>query len=120
MDNDATGDGPEEKTYEGWAIVELMGHRQTAGHVRGEMVGGAMLLRIDTPGVDGKAVATQYYGGSAIYCLTPCDEATARRALEDAYNLPPPVALAIAAEERRREPPLLDDYSGPADGDWQG
>jgi hypothetical protein len=34
---------------------------------------GTVLLRIDVPGEDG-TVATQFYGGSSIYCLTPTTE----------------------------------------------
>jgi rubrerythrin len=63
--------------YEGWAIVELMGHRRLAGQVSQAEQYGAVFLRLDVPGPDGN-VATQFYGGGAVYCLTPCSEEAAR------------------------------------------
>ena len=55
----------------GWAVLELMGHRKLAGHVTMD----GPLYRIDVylqdeseAGV--KAIATQWYGQAAIYCLT--------------------------------------------------
>jgi len=84
--------------YEGWAVVELMGHRQTAGLVSEVTLAGTTLLRVDSPAPDGDAiVASQMYGGSAIYCLTPCDEETARVVLRSAYTLPPMVRVAMRA-----------------------
>ena len=69
----------EKQGFEGWAILELMGHRKLGGYVRQvEMFGGAM-CRIDVPGSEGEPPATQFYSGSAIYCVTPTDEATATR-----------------------------------------
>lgn len=63
--------------FEGWAIVELMGHRRLAGHVSQVEMFGVALLRIDIPGKPGKISATQFYGGGSIYCLTPTTEETA-------------------------------------------
>lgn len=63
--------------YKGHAVVELMGHRRLAGRVEEVQQYGVTMLRLDVPGPDGATVATQFYGGAAIYCLTPCDEATA-------------------------------------------
>ena len=103
------GTSPQTEPFEGWAIVELMGHRQTAGKVSTVTIAGAEMLRVDTPGPDGVPLATQYYGGAAVYCLTPCDMNTAMRAIEEAYNLPPPIRLALDQARRRREPPLIED-----------
>lgn len=77
--------------YEGWAIVELMGHRRLGGRVGEAEAYGAKLLRLDVPktGTSDEWIATQFYGGSAIYCVTPCDEETARRVA--ASNQPAPV-----------------------------
>ena len=52
----------------GWAIVELMGHRQTAGRITEVELGGAKMLRVDTPRPDGaEVVVSQFYaaGGAA-------------------------------------------------------
>lgn len=115
-DATATGDQP----YEGWAVIELMGHRKTAGMVSQVSQYGVAMIRIDTPGPDGKVVASQCYGGAAIYCLTPCTEATARRIIEDEYTLPPMVRIALQEHERRTNPelPLLTaDGRGAAGSD---
>lgn len=71
------------KSYEGWSIIELMGHRRIGGKVcQAEQYGTAM-LRVDIPSPaviegDDETWATQFYGGSSIYCLTPTTEAIAR------------------------------------------
>lgn len=36
-------------TFEGWAILELMGHRRLAGHISEAQIGGASFIRIDVP-----------------------------------------------------------------------
>lgn len=69
----------ETPTFEGWAILELMGHRRLAGYVREQTVAGAGFLRIDVPGPDGTPVASQLYSPGALYCLTPTTEDIARR-----------------------------------------
>lgn len=67
-----------EKPYEGWAIVELMGHRRLGGRVSQAEQYGVAMLRVDVPGDDGETIATQFCGGSSIYALTPCSEAAAQ------------------------------------------
>ena len=62
--------------YEGWAIVELMGHRKRAGRICEVEQFGAALLRIDIPA--GEDTVTEFYGGGAIYALRPCSEELAR------------------------------------------
>lgn len=67
-------------TYEGWAIVELMGHRTFGGMVSEVEMYGGRLLRLDVFDDEGEEPAmTQYYGSSAIYCITPADESMARQ-----------------------------------------
>lgn len=39
----------EKDAFEGWAILELMGHRRLAGHVRAVEIAGAGMLRLDVP-----------------------------------------------------------------------
>jgi hypothetical protein len=67
--------------YQGWAMLELMGHRQRVGQVSEvEMYGGKM-LRIDIlVAVDGKPdeFITEFYGCSSVYALTPISEQVAR------------------------------------------
>lgn len=47
-----------ESHFEGWAILELMGHRRLAGYVSECEVAGTKLLRIDVPDSSGKAALT--------------------------------------------------------------
>lgn len=67
-----------EAKFEGWAVLELMGHRKLGGYVTVTEALGAPMLRIDVPGEDGKPVATQFYATSALYALTPTTEDVAR------------------------------------------
>jgi hypothetical protein len=80
---------PEEN--EQWAVVEIMGHVQTAGRISrpGDWGG---LLRVDVP-TDG-TYRTEYYGMAAIYAVKLVSEEIAR-----------------AYAERNTEPAL--DYSAP-------
>jgi len=78
-----------------WAIVELFGHNVIAGEVTSVSVAGTEMLRVDVPTVDGADAFTKFYGGGALYAITPVDEATARLAIEkfrtrpvDVWTLP--------------------------------
>ena len=64
--------------YEGWSIMELMGHRRLAGYVTEQEIAGARMLRIDVPGEGDEVHATQFYSPSSLYCLTPVTEEVAR------------------------------------------
>jgi hypothetical protein len=76
--------------FEGWAILEIMGHRKLGGYVRPATVAGAAMLRVDVPAESmspeavangqhgagpwppaGPWAATQYYAPTALFCLTP-------------------------------------------------
>ena len=61
----------------GWALLELMGHRQRIGLAREEEIAGGLMLRIDVP-TEGDEYVTEYYGASSIYALRPVSEAVAR------------------------------------------
>lgn len=75
-------------SYAGWAIVELMGHRQRVGHVQEVEAYGGKLLRIDIP-TDGGDV-TEFYGCGSIYALRPVSEEIAREGARR-YGDPRPV-----------------------------
>lgn len=66
-----------QKPYEGWAIVELFGHQQIAGRISEQAIGGASFVRVDVPDLLGAQPFTKFYGGAAIYAITPTDEQTA-------------------------------------------
>lgn len=74
---------PDAEAFEGWAILELMGHRRLAGWVSEQTLAGATFIRLDIP-TDGTEdpralyapgeqsyVVTQLYSPGALYCLTP-------------------------------------------------
>lgn len=61
--------------YEGWAIIELLGHRQRLGKVSEAEIYGGKLIKIDIPvkELNGDYV-TEYYGCASIYALRPISE----------------------------------------------
>lgn len=95
--------------FEGWAILELMGHRRVAGYVREVSFAGTALARVDIPGDDGPSFS-QFYGGSSIYCMTPCTEEAARGVAR--ANRPEPVhsyelpRLPVARRATQDDPDL--------------
>ena len=95
--------------FEGWAIVELMGHRRLAGFVTEEEHFGTAMLRLDVHGLDDTARpgVTQLYGGSSVYCVTPTTEDIARRLGE--RSAPVPVS------RYELEPPKPDPWHDPDD-----
>lgn len=103
--------------YESWAILELFGHTVIAGFVSEETMFGAKLLRIDVPTVDEQHPGfTKYYGGAAIYGMTPTTEAHARAAAAQIrvrpvtlYVLPEPKRLAAPVAEYPRDDRFDDD-----------
>lgn len=76
-------------TFEGWAIIEQLGHKRIAGYVTDVVLAGAGFLRVDIPGGDGKMVATQFISPQTVYAITPTTEEVARRTA--ALDQPRPV-----------------------------
>jgi hypothetical protein len=71
----------EKEGFSGFAIVELMGHQRIAGYCSEQAIAGTNMLRVDVPAVNGNQAFTRFFGGSAIYSITPTDEATVLTAL---------------------------------------
>jgi hypothetical protein len=97
--------------YEGWAILELMGHRKLGGYMRVVDLVGAAFVRIDVPEEGAFGSATQFYASAAIYAITPTTEETAR-ALARGFR-PEPVTrweLPPAAPPASGERPCAVDY----------
>jgi hypothetical protein len=65
------------KTFESWAIVEIMGHKKFAGFVTEQSIGGLPFVRVDVPEIGELPAFTKFFGGMSIYCITPCTEETA-------------------------------------------
>jgi hypothetical protein len=103
-----------EETFEGWAVLELMGHRRLVGYVREVELAGAGFLSIDVAGEDGGVVATQLYSASAVYCITPTNEETVREA---AGSWSPPVHRWALPARAAIEAGPGDDDAGEGDDD---
>ena len=114
--------------FEGWAVLELMGHRKEIGYVTTEYFGGAALMRVDTPeiperefllarpewmSVEGKyrevptgskmqriaiPAKTVFVAPGSLYAMTPCSEDTARRAIEEMVARPV-IVLEISSSQ---------------------
>jgi len=95
--------------FEGWMIVELFGHNVVAGLVSEQSIGGAAFIRVDVPEVGDAAGFTKYFNGSAIYAMTPTDQATATEAA--ARMAVRPVTPWVVPDTRRQLPgPTLEDF----------
>lgn len=75
--------------YEGWTILEVMGHRRLGGYVREQTIAGFGFLRIDIPGADENSGITQFYPPASVYAITPVTEEMARAVAK--HNIPQPV-----------------------------
>ncbi len=115
---------------ETWAIVEIMGQKKLAGHVTTETFASNSMLRVDVPETKTNQAFSQYYGLGSIYCLTPCDEQTARK-MAESLSVKPPITwemsreidIKVAQEIRNQLPapaaPLeTAEKSNYEDGEW--
>lgn len=96
----------EEKGFESWCIVEIMGHQQLAGLVSEQVIAGQPFVRVDVPACeeDGRPVVpayTKFLGGSSIYALTPVAEEVARAAVRALQKKP----ISIYMPELAPRPP---------------
>jgi hypothetical protein len=116
--------------FEGWAIVELMGHQTEIGFVTTENYGGASLFRVDRPPLEAREYTlerpefvnhsfcpvgtkvqrppippkSRLIGVGSIYAINPCDEASARRAIE--RLIAPPLILLELPKGAKPTPEL--------------
>jgi hypothetical protein len=102
--------------FDGWAIVDVLGHQRYVGYVTTEAYGQAVLFRVDVPALDERervtkrpgyhpttgqylpagttvkegAVAgyTKLIGSGSIYTITPCSKEAALEAVESAQPRP--------------------------------
>ena len=103
-------------TFECFALIEIFGHTRIAGKVTEQVIAGTGFIRVDVPELpptkyhdEPVKPITKFYGPSAIYSITPVDEATcvaAAQALRVA-----PVSMYIAM------PMLEKDDDDDEDGD---
>jgi len=101
--------------FVGWAILELMGHRRLAGYLSEQTIGGASFLRLDVPGEGDATIATQFYAGAAVYCITPTTETIARAVAK--RSDPAPVQRWELAPAQTVVEHRYGDRDGDAEGD---
>jgi hypothetical protein len=109
--------------FEGWAIVELMGHQREAGYVTTEAYGQAVLFRVDVPEIPEReetlareawtadhyaqagskvlrgrvAPRSRLISPAAVYALNPCTEEAVRLVVA---NVPRSLILLEAPKDR--------------------
>lgn len=124
--------------FEGWAIVEMMGHRREIGFVTTESYGAAALFRVDTPGLDerdhildrpewmtindeyrmwpagtkvrraGIPARSVLIGPGSVYALNPCTEDAARKAIE---KMQPRALILLSLPEHAQLGPVVDPHA---------
>jgi hypothetical protein len=85
----------DEAFAEGWADVELMGHRQRVGYVREIRLAGKHFLEIrglrETSVDDGTTEIVEeleIYAGAAVFSMRPIDEDQARTIAHNRFEIP--------------------------------
>jgi hypothetical protein len=93
----------------GYAVLEIMGHRQIPGFVSEVEFAGVKMVRVQVPSLkrdgEGKVVGLdlehlqfeQRYGASAIFCLTPATEEQITRLLARQWHYRPELPAAAVA-----------------------
>lgn len=77
-----------EKGFEEWAVIELMGHVTMAGRVSEYSIAGSAFIRVDVPKTSRVGAFTKFYGPGSVYCITPVDEQIAMSTAEELCNVP--------------------------------
>jgi len=68
--------------FEGWAILEILGHRTRPGYVKEVEMFGGKLVRVDIPVKDAdiEGHVTEFYGCASIYSMRPATEDVVKEA----------------------------------------
>lgn len=125
--------------FEGWAIVDVLGHQRYVGFVTTEAYGQAVLFRVDVPALEARERTTKapgyisgrgycpagtvvregaiegytkLIGSGSIYTLTPCTKAAALKAVEETQPRP---LMEVRLPEGHALPPIQD--GDPDDGE---
>lgn len=105
-----------------YAIVEIFGHVTLVGRIEEVERFGAKMLAIQ-PIYQKALLPPVYYGGSAIYGLTPCTAATAlKRGPIEPYHLPTALRAILAplALPHGAENGLPEEHDDPDDNGEEG
>lgn len=113
-----TTEQTEDQPFTEWCIVELLGHRRLAGHIREVQIAGHGFLRLDIPeGADGDPARTQLIAPGSVYTMHPVTEATARAAAQawrpepvSRWDLP---AIEPADKEGFADDVFTEDFDDP-------
>ena len=95
-----------EPTFECFALVEIFGHTRIAGKVTEQVIAGTGFIRIDVPALPANKYnpatepMTRFYGPSAIYSITPMDEATMMAAAHALRVAPDSMYIAMPMLEK--------------------
>jgi len=131
--------------FDGWAIVDVLGHQRYVGYVTTEAYGQAVLFRVDVPALDARERTTKapeyvghryvpagtvvkegevqgytkLIGSGSIYCITPCSKEAALKAVGEMQRRP---LMSLTLPEGHALPaaPLSDeenDALNDAEGD---
>lgn len=92
----------DQQRFEGWFIIEQMGHKRLAGFIQEQQIAGCGFLRIDVPGDAEAMPVSQFIHPSTVYCLTPCTEEVVR-ALVKKMNYTPPGLLELPSPRHSSE-----------------
>jgi hypothetical protein len=107
-------------TFDTFAIVDLFGHAKIAGRVSEQVIAGTTMLRVDVPSVGDTPAFTRYYGGAAVYSITPVSEEIAKAAAERLQERPVTVWLPgnlLPAPEKEDGADGIDPYDDDEDDD---
>jgi hypothetical protein len=97
-------------TVSNWGIVELMGRKIVAGLISKSVLLGPPMLRVDVPATSAFGEFTQFYGETAIYCVTFVSEQVARLTAEQ--NKVNPVSVYVPdLITREQHEKMLKSYS---------
>ena len=99
----------QDTTFEGWAIIELFGHNQIAGYVTDAAQFGTSMMRVDVPEVDDNPGYTKFFGGAAIYAITPVAEEVAKIAAQ-CLDIRPVADWIVPAIPRPQLPKNIGEY----------
>lgn len=95
-------------TFEGWAVVELFGHSQIAGYVTDAPLFGTSMMRVDVPEIGDNPGYTKFFGGAAVYAITPTTEIIATIAAQR-LDVRPVSKWTVPVGELRLSPGDEDD-----------
>ncbi len=109
----------QEKSFDEWALVELMGHQRIAGRVTEAEIGGSKFVRVDVPEQEGSQALTKFLGPASIYAITPMSEETARAVASRISSAPITAydARRLVELEDKRRPAQLSGGDDEEDAD---